>query len=154
AGLLAATYVLVKHSTSDVVTYSSGGGSAGGVFATPPGAGPTRTFRLHVPASPSAVEGREASGVIGATPTPITPKQAEAQAHNLQARAQQQHTAEMHQLLIKSGIALALMAIVALGLGWIVAGRVLRPLQTITSTVRAISASNLHQRLALAGPGD
>jgi signal transduction histidine kinase len=41
------------------------------------------------------------------------------------------------------------MAVVAVVLGWIVAGRALRPLGTITATARRISATNLHERLAL-----
>ena len=57
-------------------------------------------------------------------------------------------------LLIESGIALAIMALLAAGLGWVIAGRALRPLRTITATAREISASNLHRRLALAGPND
>jgi signal transduction histidine kinase len=60
----------------------------------------------------------------------------------------------MHALLFYSGIALAITAILAAGLGWIVAGRVLRPLRTITEAVRDISATSLHRRLALDGPGD
>src|ERR1019366_5479163 len=36
----------------------------------------------------------------------------------------------------------------------LIAGRVLRPLRTITTTAREISASNLHERLALKGPND
>ena len=65
-----------------------------------------------------------------------------------------QRISDLHQLLIWSGIALALMAVIASALGWIVAGRVLRPLRTITTTTREISAKNLHRRLALEGPGD
>jgi signal transduction histidine kinase len=57
-------------------------------------------------------------------------------------------------LLITSGIALGVMTVVALGLGWLVSGRALRPLRTITMAARSISASSLHQRLALAGPDD
>src|SRR5437867_832623 len=47
-------------------------------------------------------------------------------------------------------------ALVALGsaLGWMVAGRFLRPLRTITATAREISARNLHRRLALGGRED
>ena len=51
-------------------------------------------------------------------------------------------------------IGLAVMILVALTLGWLIAGRLLRPLRTITATARDISAGNLHQRLALAGPDD
>jgi len=53
-----------------------------------------------------------------------------------------------------SGIALAIMTGLSVGLGWLVAGRVLRKLRTITAAARSISASNLHARLALAGPDD
>ena len=57
-------------------------------------------------------------------------------------------------LLIESGIALAIMALLASALGWVTAGRALRPLRAITATAREISASNLHRRLALTGPND
>jgi signal transduction histidine kinase len=54
-----------------------------------------------------------------------------------------------------AGIVLvAVIAAIALGLGWLIAGRVLRPLRTITATAREISATNLHQRLTVAGPDD
>jgi signal transduction histidine kinase len=65
-----------------------------------------------------------------------------------------QHASDLHQLLVWSGIALALMAVVSIGLGWLVAGRVLRPLRTMTATTRRISEANLHQRLAVKGPAD
>jgi signal transduction histidine kinase len=58
------------------------------------------------------------------------------------------------QLIVVSGIALAVMTIPAVALGWVVAGRVVRPLRTITATAQDISASNLHERLDLAGPAD
>ena len=65
-----------------------------------------------------------------------------------------QHSSDREQLLIASGIALAIMAGLSLALGWLVAGRFVRPLRTITTTTREISASNLHARLNLAGPDD
>ena len=66
----------------------------------------------------------------------------------------QQRVTDLHQLEIESGIALAIMVLISGLLGWIVAGRVLRPLRTITATTQQLSAANLHQRLALAGPRD
>jgi signal transduction histidine kinase len=51
-------------------------------------------------------------------------------------------------------LTLALMALLSLGLGWVVAGRVLRPLQRITATAKRLSERNLHQRIALDGPDD
>jgi signal transduction histidine kinase len=58
------------------------------------------------------------------------------------------------QLLISSGIALAVIAVAAAAIGWFIAGRVLRPLRTITAAARRISAISLHERLALPGPDD
>jgi signal transduction histidine kinase len=46
------------------------------------------------------------------------------------------------------------MMVVAIVLGWVVAGRVLRPLRMMIATTREISEQNLHQRLALHGPAD
>ena len=65
-----------------------------------------------------------------------------------------QEAAELHQLLVNSGIALGAMVVVSIALGWMVAGRLLRPVRTITEAVRDISATNLDQRLALDGPDD
>jgi two-component system, OmpR family, sensor histidine kinase VanS len=70
------------------------------------------------------------------------------------ARALHLHTEDLHQLLVRSGIALAIMTVVSIALGWLVAGRVLRPLRAMTATTRQISERNLHERLALAGPRD
>ena len=54
-----------------------------------------------------------------------------------------------------AGVAMiAVLAVLALGIGWLIAGRVLRPLRTITAAARDISAGNLHQRLAVDGPDD
>ncbi|GAA2392171.1 HAMP domain-containing sensor histidine kinase [Nonomuraea africana] len=61
---------------------------------------------------------------------------------------------QSHQLLVGSAVALAVMALVSIVLGRIIAGRVLRPLRTITAATRRISADNLHERLAVPGPAD
>ena len=57
-------------------------------------------------------------------------------------------------LFAESALGLALMTAASTGLGWIVAGRALSPLRTMTAKTRCISDRNLHERLALAGPGD
>jgi signal transduction histidine kinase len=72
----------------------------------------------------------------------------------LQALVASQHASTMNQLLIYSGVALAIMAVGSAGLGWVIAGRALRPLRDITATARQISATSLDRRLALAGPDD
>ena len=61
---------------------------------------------------------------------------------------------ERGHLLGVSAIALGIMAILSIGLGWLIAGRVLRPLRTMTTTTRHISEENLNERLALEGPDD
>ena len=70
------------------------------------------------------------------------------------ALAARQHNDDLHQLLLDSGVALAMMAAASIGLGWLAAGRVLRPLRLLNERARAISASSLHKRLALSGPDD
>jgi signal transduction histidine kinase len=74
-----------------------------------------------------------------------------AQAGTVQAA---QRAADSHQLLVNSGIALAIAAVLALLGGWLVGGRMLRPIRTITRTARRISSTSLHERLALDGPQD
>ena len=76
------------------------------------------------------------------------------QAHKLGAVAVNVNNSDLHQLLIWSVFALAIMALASIALGWLLAGRVLRPLKVITTAAREISASNLHERLALDGPND
>jgi signal transduction histidine kinase len=66
----------------------------------------------------------------------------------------QAQTATSHQYLLGSAIALAVMVVVSVAAGWVVAGRVLRPLRVMTATTRRISADSLHERLAIDGPGD
>jgi signal transduction histidine kinase len=65
-----------------------------------------------------------------------------------------QHSSDRHELLIASALALAVTGMLSLAIGWLVAGRFLRPLRTITATTKEISATNLHERLRLAGPDD
>jgi hypothetical protein len=65
-----------------------------------------------------------------------------------------QRGVDLHRLLVVSGIALTIMAIVSGVLAWVAAGRVLAPLRTITTTAERISDANLHERLAMAGPRD
>ncbi|MGH3189127.1 MAG: ATP-binding protein [Streptosporangiaceae bacterium] len=59
-----------------------------------------------------------------------------------------------HTLFISSLIALAIMTIVSAALGWLVAGRTLRPVSQMTAAARRISEDSLHERLAVAGPRD
>jgi signal transduction histidine kinase len=50
--------------------------------------------------------------------------------------------------------ALAVLFVASLGVGWVIAGRVLRPIGRITSVARDIQATDLSRRIELAGPDD
>ena len=94
-------------------------------------------------------------GTAHATHVTILPVGSIAQAriHALQAIASDQQRL-LDLLLLWSAVALGVMAVASVGLGWVIAGRILRRLHAVTGTARAISASNLHQRLAFEGPDD
>jgi len=51
-------------------------------------------------------------------------------------------------------IMITIVILLAIAAGWLIAGRVLQPLRGIIASARAISASNLNERLALDGPDD
>jgi len=60
----------------------------------------------------------------------------------------------LRHLLFYSLAGLAAMALVSALLGWIVAGRVLRPVHAITAAARRASEENLGERIGLTGPAD
>jgi signal transduction histidine kinase len=72
----------------------------------------------------------------------------------LYSEAQVQIDYDKRQLLTFSAIALGVIAVLAAAIGWLIAGRVLRPLSTITAAAKRISATSLDERLALHGPDD
>jgi signal transduction histidine kinase len=130
AALLAITYVLVRHATDDPV-----------VVTTKRSA----TAPARIPGSPPG-NPLPSLGALEA--------QAERDRQRAQDAADRQHARELHQLLLQSGLALGIMSVVSIGLGWLVAGRVLRPVQSITAAAQRISQHNLNERLALEGPAD
>ena len=71
---------------------------------------------------------------------------------NEQTAAQQQ--AILHDLLQNSLLTVFALCLLAVVLGYLVAGRTLRPLQTVTATARRLSESTLHERIGLSGPRD
>jgi signal transduction histidine kinase len=81
-------------------------------------------------------------------------RQGRAQAQQIERNAQRQRADDLNQLLIDAGIALGIMAAGSMMLGWVIAGRVLRPLRTMTAKTRRISDANLHERVAINGPSD
>ena len=70
---------------------------------------------------------------------------------DLQAQYRRQTLAS---LLQQGAVALTGVAVVGIWLGWLAAGRTLRPLQRITATARRVADRSLHERIALSGPED
>ncbi len=60
----------------------------------------------------------------------------------------------LHGLTVISFWALAIASAVSIGVGWLVAGRMLRPLNEMAGVARSLSASTLDERIALSGPRD
>lgn len=58
------------------------------------------------------------------------------------------------ELVVQSALALAIMSGVVVCLSWLIAGRVLRPVQEIIAVARRLSEERLHERIALQGPQD
>ena len=139
AALLALTYELVSHGITggegiELHRAAGGGGS-------PSGSGPIRLPppTLTIPTVPPGV---------------LRILQSSAGQEFLRLFEAEQQVSELRRLEIESGVALAIMAVISAGLGWVVAGRVLRPLRTITTATQRISEQNLHERLAIGGPPD
>jgi signal transduction histidine kinase len=88
------------------------------------------------------------SGIPFSAPLPLVPTGQPAKLAN------ERHAAMMHTLLTQAGIALALMSAVSIALGWLMAGRALRPVRVMSDKARRISERNLHERLAVSGPDD
>ncbi len=128
AALLTLLYLLVGQATSMIVAYRSASGELG------------VTLQTQLGSPPQVVTG----GGFGQLPGP----------DQLRILSSQYHDASMGQLLIWSGVALAIMAVLSVVIGWMVAGRVLRPLHDMAAEVREMSASSLDRRLALTGPRD
>jgi signal transduction histidine kinase len=60
----------------------------------------------------------------------------------------------LNSLLTWSTLALAAALVLAIALGWVLAGRALRPLRKVTDTANRVAGRSLHQRIALTGPHD
>ncbi|WAP59559.1 sensor histidine kinase [Streptomyces sp. S465] len=132
AALLTVTYLLVLHAN----------GSLSGVQPAP-GGGRPREGETAGPAAPvPPPQGRSGESVRDILPGPA------------RELMELQRDALLHDLLVQSAIALALMSMISIALGWVVAGRILRPLRTVIAAARDISATSLHRRLALEGPSD
>ena len=157
AALLGITYALVAQDT-----------------ATQRGAFVVRGDRLAVPgvtkplvaqaAGPSGVTARAQGGQPAPPSTPSTGEirqiqvSGQSQIDTIVKRANvalgDQQAQALNALLTRSGVALAIMALLSIGLGYLVAGRTLAPLQTMNVRARAITEDNLHERLGIGARRD
>jgi signal transduction histidine kinase len=72
--------------------------------------------------------------------------------NGVQAGASAERATTLSHLLTYSLVGLAGLTVLTLGVGWILAGRILRPVKRITAVARAAGEHNLSQRLSLTGP--
>jgi signal transduction histidine kinase len=72
----------------------------------------------------------------------------------LVAEQQQVQDAALRTLLAQCLGAAGIVGVLALGAGWLMAGRVLRPLHRITATARSVADRSLGERIRLTGPPD
>jgi signal transduction histidine kinase len=95
-----------------------------------------------------AAQGRAGS------PANIADKCSTLYSNGVQAGASAQRSTTLTNLLTYSLISLAGVTLLAAVAGWIVAGRILRPVHRLTAAARAASEHDLSQRIALQGPRD
>jgi signal transduction histidine kinase len=158
AVLLVITYELVAHSPpatgSAQFIVSRSQGTDARLPPVPPGPFP-RAIATPGPNGPISL--RAYAGKVKETLRKLTAAQ-RAQLDKLAGRAKfvlhNQQSSQLDALLTRSGIALGIMAIISIGLGWLMAGRALRPVRTMSVRARSISEHNLDERLALEGPDD
>ena len=136
ACLLVITYFLVAQQLPQVTLSTSGGGSSGSI------------------SNGLFISGEAGSSGLSTTAPAVCPQQAMTCVNYLAKQAVGLRSNALNKLLLESGIALGIMALASVGLGWLMAGRVLSPLRVITATARRISARNLHQRIGMNGPHD
>jgi signal transduction histidine kinase len=121
AALLTVTYVLVSSSSERVVVGATKGPTSG---------------------TPEVFEQVDPDDVY--TPPGLAPAQ-QAQVRRIQAEAASQRAHDLNQLLVQSGIALGLMTVISIGLGWVMAGRALRPLEAAFEAQRRFVANASHE---------
>ncbi len=167
--LLAITYVLVangsasadkpffisKQATTTDVALPAPPGAIGATAAS--GRSPAVMFEQKAAGANTLVQVQTYAGQVNATFQQLAADH-QAQLTSLQAEANKGiaavRSAQLTTLLTRSGLALAIMALASIGLGWLMAGRALRPVRTMSLRARGISERNLHERLALQGPDD
>jgi signal transduction histidine kinase len=131
AALVSITYLLVAHTLNSTTPRT-----------TPP------SIR---PALESCLRAASRHGGISAD---VMRKCADVYASGVHAGAAAQRSTTLTHLLIYSLFTLVCVILLAAVAGWIVAGRILRPVRRITAAAREASERNLSHRIVLQGPRD
>jgi signal transduction histidine kinase len=101
-----------------------------------------------------ALDGQLAAQVDAVRQTHQSPGHDPSETAALVAQFQHDRDRVLGAMLIVSAVSLGLVAVAATGVGWLMAGRALRPLHDITATARRVADRNLHERIGLVGPDD
>ncbi len=80
---------------------------------------------------------------------PVTGQVTQDVVDRIVAELERQRSATLTSLIIQSTVALVASIALATLVGWLLAGRALRPLEQITDTARQVSDTSLHQRVSL-----
>jgi signal transduction histidine kinase len=148
-GLMGVSYAIVDHSlsppatTGAVARFIAFGGSVpcgtSGTAPPPPMCG-----------SPSEAAGRVTDPNGSLVPAPVV----RVRTGTVQGLLKDVRVETLRQLLWTWSALIGLMAVAAGVFGWLLSGRMLRPLRDITGTARRLSVENLHERIGLDGPRD
>ena len=160
AVLLTITYELVSHSPAETqksgvfVSQAFARAAPSQLKLPAPPDGAIRTVRVQGSGNGAQIDFQAYGQKVDKAVRKLTADQARQAADRAQVAIHTQQSAQLGTLLTRSAIALGIMAIVSIGLGWLIAGRALRPVRTMSARARGISERNLHERLGLEGPDD
>ncbi len=166
AAVLAVTYGLVAHETSGQTRRLRVHGTQTESPAYPPAvvAGKRQMLTLEhifvggteittwVPSQTAESPGAPRKAAPGkrpnSTPKAYSQQQVSAVVDTANGALKSQRSSTLRALLTWSGVSLGVMAVLSILLGWLVAGRGLRPLLAMSSRARKITEENLHERLS------
>jgi signal transduction histidine kinase len=114
----------------------------------------TTTTNIPPAIQPALARCLQAASQRGGVRSDVMRKCSAVYANGVQAGASAQRSTTLTHLLTYSVLALAGVTLLAAVAGWLVAGRILRPVHRLTAAARAASEQNLSQRIALQGPRD
>ena len=145
---------------SSALTSRPGGGSR---LVAPPGSRKSAQVQAVGKGATPRRNFRTVTGPIRGRPSPAKllkqirasgQRQLLAIASSANVKLRSAQASDASSLLEWSGIALAVVALLSIALAWWLAGRALRPLRTMNTRAREISAENLHERLGVELRGD